>query len=87
MISKWIIDLQGFERYRFGEDKNLYKLPFITEDGKSRGLKLIKKDKMDNRWEFRINGKIEKWSENQLRKHLIIDKNPIELTKINELPF
>lgn len=87
MVSKWVIDLEGFEYYRFGEDKNLYRLPFTTIDGKKRGLKLIKKDKLKNRWQITRFGKVEKWSESQLRPHLILDDNPIQLTKTEKLPF
>jgi hypothetical protein len=87
MESKWKIDIKGMEDFRFGEDKELYRLPFKTSDGKSRGIKLIKKCKIKNRWQVTINGKVEKWSENQLRSHIIIDENPIELTKCETLPF
>jgi hypothetical protein len=87
MNSKWKIDLVGFESYRFGEDRELYKLPFTTKDGKSRGLKKLKKDPIKKRWEISRNGRVEKWSENQLRQHLIIDESPVELTKIDKLPF
>lgn len=87
MLSKWIITLDGMESYRFGEDGNLYRLGYVTTDGKHRGIKLIKKDKEKKRWFISRFGKVEKWSENQLRVHLAIDKNPVQLTKEKDLPF
>jgi len=87
MNSKWIIDLKGLEGYRFGEDKNLYRLPFVTKDGKHRGLKKVFKCSIKKRWQVTRGGKVEWISENQLRPHLLIDKNPIELIKEDQLPF
>jgi hypothetical protein len=87
MNSKWKIDLEGLENFRFGEDKELYRLPFKTIDGKCRGLKKIAKCKIKNRWQITRNGIVEKWSESQLRQHIILDENPIELTKTETLPF
>lgn len=75
------------EDFRFGEDCNLYKLPFTTKDGKKRGLKKLHKCRIKKRWQITRNGKVEKWSENQLREHLLLDDNPIELTKQAEMPF
>jgi hypothetical protein len=87
MKSKWKIDIKGLENFRFGEDKELYRLPFVTADGKHRGLKKIAKCKIKNRWQITRNGRVEKWSEAQLRPHIIIDLEPIELTKCDKLPF
>ena len=79
MLSRWVIDLKGFDLYRFGTDKKLYKLPFHS------GLnyyetRLIKKQS-NNRWY--INGKL--WSQRQLRAHIILDPTPIELIKEHNL--
>jgi len=87
MVSKWRIDLKGLEGYRFGEDKELYRLPFNDILGKRRSLKRIAKCKIKNRWILCREGKAEVWSENQLRPHLVLDEEPILLTKESELPF
>lgn len=82
MFTKWKIDVKGMENYRFAENGDLYKLPFIDSAGKHRELRRIKKlDK--NR--YVINGRY--WSQTQLRPHLRIDDDPIELFKANDLPF
>jgi hypothetical protein len=87
MKSKWKIEIKGLENFRFGEDKQLYRLPFVTADGKHRGLKKIAKCKIKNRWQFTIDGKIYKFSESQLRNKIILDNEPIELIKCGEMPF
>ena len=87
MVSKWKIEIEGLENYRFGEDGNLYKLPFVTKDKKHRGLKLVAKDKLKKRWFLTRFGKLERWSENQLRAHLVKDTENLELTKEIDLPF
>lgn len=87
MISKWIIKLKGFELYRFDEVGNLWKLPFESENGKRISLKKVAKEKCKKRWEFSINGKRQKWSENQIRPHLVKDINPIILIQEKGLPF
>lgn len=73
MHSKWFIDLDGFELYRFGVDGNLYKLPFNS--GLNYYETRLIKQQYNNRWH--INGKL--WSEKQLRPHIKLDPNPIEL--------
>ena len=80
MVTKWKI--KGIEGYRFGEDKNLYKLPFKTNK-RYYDVRLIK-EQYGNRW--KINGK---WhSKRQIKSKLIPDDNPIELFKeLNEYPF
>lgn len=80
MFSKWKINLPGMEFYRFGEDKALYRLPF-TSGKRCYSLRKIKK----SRGCWVING--ERWSEHQLRAHLVLDESPIELTKTDDLPF
>ncbi len=85
MLLKWKIDLKGFEGYRFGDDKQLYRLPFITVDNKYRGLKKIAKN--GNRWYFKINGKDIKRSTAQLKGHIILDKKPIEIKESENMPF
>jgi len=87
MKSKWVINIEGLESYRFGEDKNLYRLPSVTSDGKHRGWKLIKKDKIKNRWALSRFNKVEKFSQNQLRSKLILDSNPVIITQADEMPF
>ena len=82
MKSGWIINKKGFELYRFGDDKNLYKLPFISRLN-YYGIRLIKKQS-NRRWY--INGNL--WSERQLRRHIKIDINPVELVKdVMDCPF
>lgn len=85
MKLKWKINLIGFENYRFDTDGNIYRLPTKSEDGKFLGLKKLKKD--GNRWWFKVNGKAVKWSESQLKGHLIKDENPIELMDEKDCPF
>ena len=79
MLSKWKI--KGIDLYVFGEDGNLYKLPF-TKNNRSYGVRLIKKQ-YPNRW--RIN---DTWySQRQLKDKLYIDKNPVLLFESNDTPF
>lgn len=87
MVSKWRIDLKGFENYVFGEDKELYRLPFSDSKNRNYSIKKIAKCPIKKRWIFAINGKVEKRSEGQLRPHLILDTDPIILTKEEILPF
>ena len=81
MFSKWKISKDGMSNYRFGEDKELYRLPFI-KGKRSYGLRKIK---MQHPNRYLING--EMWSKDQLRPHLVLDDNPIELTKSDDMPF
>ena len=71
MFTKWKI--KGIDNYVFGEDGNLYKLPF-EKNGKSYGLRLIKKQ-YPNR--YRINN--EWYSQRQLKHKLYLDEFPIKL--------
>ena len=87
MVSKWLIDLKGFENYVFGEDKELYRLPFSDSKGRTYSLKKVAKCPIKKRWIFCVNGKVEKRSEGQLRPHLILDLKPILLIKEEILPF
>ena len=87
MVSKWIIDIKGFESFRIDSFGNIWKLPFESANGKYISLKKLKKDEIKKRWELTINGKVQKWSESQLRPHLVIDTNPIVLTKTDKLPW
>lgn len=82
MLSKWKIDIEGYEKYRFGEDKILYRLPFI-KGGKSYGLKKVIFNPDTKRWT--LNGK--PWSKDKLSEHIIIDDNPVILTRSDEMPF
>ena len=81
MFSKWRISKKGMELYRFCPKGDLYRLPF-NRNGRYYGLRKIK-PQHPNR--YLING--EKWSKDQLRQHIILDDNPVELTKTNEMPF
>ena len=81
MFSKWKISKEGMELYRFCHNGDLYRLPFKRYN-RSYGLRKIK-IQADNR--YLING--EKWSKDQLRQHIILDDNPVELTKTDEMPF
>lgn len=82
MFTKWIIDIKGMQDYRFAENGDLYRMPFTDANKKSRSVRKIKMQSK-NRWV--INGVW--WSKTQLRPHLELDKKPIEITKINDLPF
>ena len=82
MFTKWVIDIEGLENYRFGEDKQLYHLSHQI-GLRSYSHRMIRKAKDRNRW--RING--EWWSERQLKPHLKLDENPIKLKNNIELPF
>jgi hypothetical protein len=79
MFSKWKID--GIEGCVFGEDKNLYRLPFES-NGKHYDLRKVKKQHPNRYW---INSQW--YSERQLKPKLYLDPSPIELFKINEFPF
>lgn len=76
--SKWII--KGIEGFVFGEDKNLYRLPYV-KGKRSYELRQIKKQ-YGNR--YKLNG--EWWSERQLYSKIELDPNPIELIK-SDMPF
>lgn len=79
MFSKWKI--KGIENYVFGEDKKLYKLPYV-ENKRAYGLREIKKQ-YPNR--YKINGN---WlSERQIKSRLYLAPNPIELITEKDLPF
>jgi hypothetical protein len=80
MLTKWKIDLPNMELYRFGEDKELYRLPFST-DKKSFGLRKLRK----SRGCWLLNGT--RWSVDQLRPHIIPDDNKKLLFKSEEMPF
>jgi hypothetical protein len=79
MLSKWRI--QGIDGYVFGEDNNLYKLPFESK-GKYYELRVVKKQPPNR---YYINGQW--YSERQLKPLLYKDKNPITLFMVNEFPF
>ena len=79
MLSKWKIE--GIDGYRFGEDKKLYKLGFLS-NGKHYETREIKKQ-YPNR--YRINN--EWWSERQLKTKIVLDPDPIELFPSIDLPF
>ena len=81
MFTKWIIDIDSLRGFVISENGEVYKKPF-TSNGKSYGWRKIKKQSK-NRWV--LNG--DYWSENQLREHLILDENPIEIYKTDDLPF
>ena len=71
MKSKWKI--RGIETHVFGEDGNLYRLPY-TKGKRSFGVRLIKKQ-YPNRWV--INGTT--YSERQLKHRIYKDAKPIVL--------
>lgn len=79
MFSKWKI--RGIDNYVFGEDKELYKLPFKS-NGKKYGVRKIKMQ-YPNRWI--INNK--PLSKRQLEGRLYIDTKPIKLLDIGDTPF
>jgi hypothetical protein len=79
MFSKWKI--KGIDGYLFGEDKNLYRLPY-TFKNRSYGLREVKKQYPSR---YRINNN---WvSENVLKSLIYLDEKPIELIKVKETPF
>ena len=80
MVSKWIIDFTS--GYVFGEDKKLYKLPYLT-GRQARNYREIKKQ-YPNRY---LINKVW-WSEKQLKKHLILDQVPyLIIPEIKDCPF
>lgn len=82
MKSKYKINIEGLEGFRFGEDKKLYKLPYQNKQ-RSYALKEIK---LQYPSRYVLDGGT--WSQNQLRCHLELDKNPIELfPDIQDTPF
>lgn len=82
MFSKWIIDLPGYELYKFGEDKELYRIPY-TKGKRSFGLRKLLLNPDRGTWT--LNGK--HWTKDQLRPHIVDDPDPILLTKAKEMPF
>jgi len=84
MRTKYKINIEGLELFRFAEDKNLYKLPF-SSNGKYYASRLIKKQD-NNRW-F-MDGK--PYSENQLRSKLIREtsnESIVLFEDIDDAPF
>ena len=69
MKTKWKI--KGIDNFRFGEDKNLYKLPY-NSNKRYYGFRLIKMQ-YGERW--KIDGKW--WSKRQLKDKLIKDDEPL----------
>ena len=82
MFTKWKIDIKGLEKYRFDADGNLWKMPF-TSKKKSYSWRQIKMCRIKKRWKI---GTIW-WPQSQIRPHLVLDDNPIQITKSKELPF
>lgn len=82
MKSKWHFkDLTKLENYCIGEDSKIYRKP-LTKNNRAYAAKEIKKQK-GNR--YRLNN--EWWSEAQLKPHIILSENPIELFVDKNLPF
>lgn len=79
VFSRWKIE--GISTHVVGEDGEIYRLPY-TNGLKHYGLRKIKKQ-YPNR--YKINGVW--WSQNQLRGKLVLDTDPVELIKSDELPF
>ena len=80
MVTKWKI--KGIEGFRFGEDKNLYKLPY-NSNKRYYGFRLIKIQSGD-RW--KIDGKW--WSKRQLKNLLIKDDEPLTIYEdVLDTPF
>ena len=73
MKTKHIINIGGLEQFRFGEDKNLWRLPY-NKNKRHYRFRLIKLQKA-KRWI--LNG--EPWSMRQLEGKLLRDPNPIEI--------
>lgn len=75
MKTKHTINIKGLECFRFGEDKNLYRLPY-TKNKRSYEFRMIKLQK-SKRWI--LNGV--PWSMRQLKGKLLKDLNPLEIYK------
>ena len=82
MKSKWRFNIDKLSAYVIGEDKRIYRLPFITNN-RSYSFREIKKQSGNRYW---LNA--EYWSINQLKAHIIEDSNPIEIyPNLTETPF
>lgn len=80
MFIKWSIEvLQG---YYFDNNGKLWKEPYTDIKGKHRDWRELKMQ-YPNRWKI---GK-KTWSKRQLRKHLTLLENPIEIYTTKILPF
>lgn len=85
MFLKYKVNIKLLNDYRFGEDGNLYKLPFTDKSGNHREVRLIKPQ--GNKWKIG-----NEWiSRNQLQaikdKGLVsIDTDPYEI-KESDCPF
>lgn len=78
--SKWIIE--GFPYYVIGSDKEIYRLPFVSNKNYYE-LRKIKRQP-HNRW--LLNGKF--WSIKQLKPKIKLNSNPqILITKQSKAPF
>lgn len=80
MYTKWKIEI--LKGYYFDENGNLWKAPFISSNKKAIDWRMIKMQ-YPSRWKI---GK-DYYSKNQLRKHLVLMDEPIEIYKSKELPF
>lgn len=82
IISRWLI--KGFQGYCFGSDKELYRLPYKSKNGRNHyGLLKVKKQ-VHNRW--LIHGKM--WSERQLADKIYLNPNPqVIIESLNDCPF
>ena len=82
MKTKYKINIEGLESFRFAEDKNLWRLPYE----RNKRLYGARKMKMQYPSRWILNGVV--WSKNQLKPHLIRDNNPIEIYKEDlDTPF
>lgn len=79
IFSRWLIS--GMPGFCFGSDKELYRLPFVSNNN-YYGIRKLKKQEKD-RW--KINGKW--WSKRQLYKKIYLNPNPELIVKGEEMPF
>jgi len=84
MFTKWKIDLIALSDYRLDANGNLWRMPYTDSKNKYRDWRMLKLQ-YPSRWA--IDGKW--WSKSQLRKHIIIDDNPLLIQKLSntEMPF
>jgi hypothetical protein len=82
MFTKWLINIKALKNYRFDENGQLWRMPYIDKNKKHRDWRKINMQ-YPNRWKV---GK-QYYSKTQLKPHLSIDNERIKIYETDNLPF
>ena len=75
MNSKWVFKNDKLKDYVIGSDKRIYKKPFSSHK-RFFGYREVKVQYPER---YRLNG--EWWSKKQLKQHISLDPNPVEIIR------